>query len=120
MQRLNLVVAVLLLQFAAACGDGGSPTPTGPPAPPPNRAPTVSAAIPDQSVEAGAEVTVGVSGAFSDPDGDALSYGATSDASAIATASVSGSDVTVTGVAPGVYRFRFPGQVGGLIMPPSG
>ena len=101
MQRLNLVVAVLLLQFAAACGDGGSPTPTGPPAPPPNRAPTVSAAIPDQSVEAGAEVTVGVSGAFSDPDGDALSYGATSDASDIATASVSGSDVTVTGVAPG-------------------
>lgn len=46
-------------------------------------------------------MTVDVSGAFSDPDGDPLSYEATSDASDIATASVSGSDVTVIGEAPG-------------------
>ena len=66
-----------------------------------NRAPTVSAAVPDQSVVEGTEVAVDVSGAFSDPDGDAWSYEADSDASDVATASVSGSDVTVTGVAPG-------------------
>ena len=100
MQRLTLLVAVLLLQLVIACGDGGTQTPTTPPTPA-NRAPTVSAAIPDQSVEEGTQVTVDVSGAFSDPDGDALSYGATSDASSVTTASVSGSSVTVTGEAPG-------------------
>ena len=99
MQRLNLLVAVLLLQFVIACGDGGTQMPTTPP-PPANRAPTASAAIPDQSVEEGAQVAVDVSGAFSDPDGDALRYGATSDASSVATASVSGSSV-VAGVTPG-------------------
>ena len=100
MQRLNLLVAVLLLQLVIACGDGGTQTPTTPPTPA-NRAPAASAAIPDQSVEEGTQVTVDVSGAFSDPDGDALRYGATSDASSVTTASVSGSSVTVTGEAPG-------------------
>ena len=66
-----------------------------------NRAPTASAVIPDQSMEEGTQVTIDVSGAFSDPDADALSYEADSDASSVATASVSGSDVTVTGEAPG-------------------
>ena len=46
-------------------------------------------------------MTVDVSGAFSDPDGEALSYRATSDASSVAGVSVSGSNVTVTGEAPG-------------------
>ena len=100
MQRLTLLVAVLLLQLVIACGDGGTQTPTAPPTPA-NRAPTASAAIPDQSVEEGTQVTVDVSGAFSDPDGDALSYEAASDASSVTTASVSGSSVTVTGEAPG-------------------
>ena len=65
MHRLNQLIVVLFLQFVVACGDGGSQAPTSPPAPPPpptNRAPTASAAIPDQSVEEGAQVTVGVSG----------------------------------------------------------
>ena len=100
-KRLNLLVVVLLLQFVVACGDGGTQTPTSPPAPPTNRAPTVSTAIPSQGVEEGTEVTVDVSGAFSDPDGEALSYRATSDASSVAGVSVSGSNVTVTGEAPG-------------------
>ena len=52
-------------------------------------------------MEEGTQVTVDVSGAFSDPDGDALSYEAASDASSVTTASVSGSSVTVTGEAPG-------------------
>ena len=46
-------------------------------------------------------VAVEVSGAFRDPDGDRLTYAATSSAPAVATAAVSGSTVTVTPVAPG-------------------
>ena len=102
MHRARLLAPVLLLlQFVAGCGDGGSQTPTSPPAPPTNRAPTASTTIAGQSVEEGAQVTVDISGAFSDPDGDALRYGAASDASSVATASVSGSDLKVIGKAPG-------------------
>ena len=84
MQRLTLLVAVLLLQLVIACGDGGTQTPTTPPTPA-NRAPAASAAIPDQSVEEGTQAAVNVAGAFSDPDGDALRYEATSDASGSVT-----------------------------------
>ena len=102
MERLKRLVAVLFLQWAAACGgDGGTPGPTAPPAPPANRAPTATGTIPDVTVEADAQTTVSVSGAFTDPDGDALTYAATSDTPGVATVSVSGSTVTVTGVAPG-------------------
>ena len=101
MHRARLLAPVLLLQFVAGCGDGGSRTPTSPPAPPTNRAPTVSGAIPDRVLVENTEATVDISGAFSDPDGDALRYGAASDASSVATASVSGSDLKVTGEAPG-------------------
>ena len=110
MRRLN-VSALLLLLLVAACGDGGTTTPTSPPppAPPPtppptppaNRAPTASGTIGDHTQVAGLEVTVDVSGAFSDPDGDALTYTASSGNSDVATVSVSGSDVTVSGVAAG-------------------
>ena len=48
-----------------------------------------------------ASVTVEVSGAFRDPDGDALTYAATSSAPGVASVSMSGSAVTVTPVAPG-------------------
>ena len=102
MHRARLLAPVLLLlQFVAGCGDGGSQTPTSPPAPPTNRAPTVSGAIPDQVLVENTEATVDISGAFSDPDGDALRYVAASDASNVATASVSGSDLKVIGEAPG-------------------
>ena len=45
--------------------------------------------------------TVEVSGAFRDPDGDDLTYGASSSATAVATVSVSGSQVRVTPVSDG-------------------
>ena len=48
-----------------------------------------------------APVTVDVSGAFRDPDGDALTYGARTSAPSVASVSVSGSTVTVTAVAAG-------------------
>ena len=48
-----------------------------------------------------AAVTVEVSGAFRDPDGDRLTYGASSSAPGVARVSVSGSRVTVTSVSEG-------------------
>ena len=49
----------------------------------------------------GAAVTVEVSGAFRDPDGDRLTYGATSSSPAVAMVAVAGSVVTVTPVSEG-------------------
>ena len=51
-----------------------------------------------------APLTVEVSGAFRDPDGDALTYGASSSAPGVVTAAVSGSRVTLTPVSTGTAR----------------
>lgn len=64
--------AALAAMFAAACGDGGA---TGPSA---NRAPEPLGWIPDQTVHVGETATLDVSARFADPDGDALTYGASS------------------------------------------
>ena len=67
-----------------------------------NRAPTAANTIPDQSVTVGGSAaTVDVSSSFSDPDGDTLTYTATSSDTAIATTSVSSATVTITPVAGG-------------------
>ena len=50
--------------------------------------------------------TVDVSGAFRDPDGDPLTYGATSSAVQVAAVSISGSRVTVTPVSDGAATVR--------------
>ena len=49
----------------------------------------------------GQTVTVDISGSFSDPDGDALSYAATTSNASVATIGVSGTDLSVTGVSAG-------------------
>ena len=67
----------------------------------PNRAPTVSGSIPAQSLETGQAERIDVSRYFSDPDGDDLSYEATSRNTAIVTAAVAGDTLTLTGVAQG-------------------
>ena len=67
----------------------------------PNRGPEAVGSIPDLELAVGAEKSVDVSAYFSDPDGDALSYGATSADGSVTTVSVSGSTVTATGVAQG-------------------
>ena len=70
----------------------------------PNRAPVAVGTIPDQTVNVGGTssiATVDVSGYFSDPDGDTLTYTATSSDTTLATVSVSGATVTITGVAAG-------------------
>ena len=98
----------LLVGLAVACGGGDSvapqpapPPPPPPPPPPANRAPTVSATIPDQAVIEGQTVTVDISGSFSDPDGDALSYVVESSDTGVAGVSVSGTTLSVSGIASG-------------------
>jgi len=67
-----------------------------------NQSPMAVGSISDRSVNVGDDVSVNdVSPYFSDPDGDVLTYTATSSNTGLATASVSGSTVTVTGVAEG-------------------
>ena len=67
-----------------------------------NAAPMAGDAIADQTVTAGETVDVDVSGNFSDPDGDDLTYTAMSGDMAVATVSVTGSMVTVMGVSAGM------------------
>lgn len=92
--------------WVATCGGDGAtePTPTPPPTPPPapaNRAPTAVGSVAAQTVTVGENVTVNVASNFSDPDGNTLSYSAASSDDAVATASTSGSSVTINGVAAG-------------------
>ena len=58
---------------------------------PANRAPRPSGAISPQTIGIGQSVNLNVSSYFQDPDGDAMSYGARSNETQVASASVSGS-----------------------------
>ena len=70
-----------------------------------NQSPVPVGSISSRSVNAGDDVSVDdVSPYFSDPDGDILTYAATSSDTDLATVSVSGSAVTVTGVAEGSVK----------------
>ena len=67
-----------------------------------NTAPKTVGTIPSQTLTVGgSDVTVQLSGYFSDPDGDTLTYSATSLNSAVATVSVSGSMATLSAVGAG-------------------
>ncbi len=67
----------------------------------PNQAPEVATAIDDQSLEAGETKEVDVSSNFSDADNDDLTFTAESDDQTKATVLVTGSMLTITGVAVG-------------------
>ena len=67
----------------------------------PNRAPEAVGTIPPQTMTAGQTATVNVVSFFSDPDGDALSYSASTSDTAIVAADMSGSVLTLAGVAAG-------------------
>ncbi|MCE2455114.1 MAG: Ig-like domain-containing protein [Gemmatimonadetes bacterium] len=73
----------------SACGEDGPTTP------PPNRAPVAVGTISARTIEVGESAAFDVSGSFSDPDGDALTYTASSSDVSVATAGVSGSTLTV-------------------------
>ncbi len=78
-------------------GAAARPEPAGTAGPDqrPNRSPEALGAIAAQTLFLGDTVTVDVSAAFSDPDGDALLFRAASSDTAVALSSVSGSEVTV-------------------------
>ncbi len=63
--------------------------------------PTAVGEIPEDTLEVGETATVDLSGYFTDPDGDALAYAATARFERIARGSVTGSTMTVEGVAEG-------------------
>ena len=67
----------------------------------PNTAPTASGTIPSQVIEAGKEVSFNLAEYFSDPDGDALTFSASSSSTDVATTQIAGSLLTIAGVAPG-------------------
>ena len=67
----------------------------------PNRPPRTGQRLPAVDVTAGYPVAVTVTPYFADPDGDTLTYAATSSNTGVARVSVSGSTVTVTPVATG-------------------
>ena len=69
--------------------------------PQPNRPPRRAGSIPAQTVEVGQRATMNASQYFSDPDGDSLTYAASSSNGGVAGASVSGPAVTITAVSPG-------------------
>ncbi|MDE2663040.1 MAG: hypothetical protein OXI39_08560 [Gemmatimonadota bacterium] len=70
----------------------------------PNRPPEATADIPDQTVFAGQTATVDASAWFRDPDGDGLRYAAMSSRAAVAAVAVSGVEIAIRALAPGVTR----------------
>ena len=66
-----------------------------------NRPPVTTTRIPAQTLNTGQSVSFTIDQNFSDPDGDVLTYSATSSNSSVATAAVSGSTARITGVAAG-------------------
>ena len=66
-----------------------------------NRGPEATGSIPNQTVTTGRTATLDVMSYFHDPDGDALTYSAATSATGVATVSVSGSVLTIAGVAAG-------------------
>ena len=71
-----------------------------------NRAPVAVGTLPDQRLNLDGMLTVDVSPAFDDPDGDALTYVVSSSASGVATVQALGPRVTLTGVGEGVATMR--------------
>ena len=91
-----------LLAAALACGDGGgNPVAPTPPTTPTNRAPQASQAIPDQEVVAGGDKQLDLQDYFADPDGDPLTFEATSGDARVVTTSVTGNTLTMVAASPG-------------------
>ena len=72
----------------------------------PNRPPTAAGALPDVTLVLPGALTVDVSQAFADPDGDPLTYGASSSAPDVVTATAAGTRVTLTAAGVGAATIR--------------
>lgn len=68
----------------------------------PNRAPAAHGSMPEQTIAVGARAATDVTEYFSDPDGDALAYTASSSDATVVVVSISGADLTVGPIAKGV------------------
>ena len=91
-----------VLAAALACGDGdGNPVAPTAPTTPANRAPQASRAIPDQEVVAGGDKQLDLQDYFTDPDGDPLTFAATSGQASVVTTSVAGNTLTMVAASPG-------------------
>jgi hypothetical protein len=66
-----------------------------------NRSPVAVGTIPAHDVDVGGAISIRLGAYFSDPDGDALTYGAESSNADAASTSVEGATVTISGVADG-------------------
>ena len=84
------VVVALAATLQLTCGNGTTEPPVEP-----NRGPAPVGTIPPQELAHGDSASVNLSGYFSDPDRDPLSFAATSSDPGIASAAVMGSVVTV-------------------------
>lgn len=115
--RTNNLTLVLLccLAFAGFAGlglcegggGGSSRRPTMQIQPPAASPPVAQGAIPDQTVSEGATETLDVEPYFTDPDDDSLTYSvAVPSGASAATVTVSGSVVTIRGLAAGTARVR--------------
>ena len=67
----------------------------------PNRSPVAVGSIPDGETFVGESLEIALAGYFSDPDGDDLTYAATSSSPGVATVAVTGATARVAGVAQG-------------------
>ena len=79
-----------------------------------NRAPTVASAIADQTVTVSGTTEVALGSVFSDPDNDALTLSASSGATHKATVSISGTTLTINGVAAGTTTITVTASDGNL------
>ncbi len=85
-----------------------------------NRAPTAVGSVPSQTVMVSAgSVTVNMASYFSDPDGDTLTYTATSSHPAMATASMSGTTVSIAPIAAGASMITVTASDGSLTVTQS-
>ncbi|MDE2754574.1 MAG: hypothetical protein F4Y07_00745 [Gemmatimonadetes bacterium] len=99
MKRIVLLVGTAVTLVVAAYSCGGD-EPVAPP-PPANRPPLATGTVPAARIFVDETFTVDVSGYFTDPDGDRLTYDATVSPGTVASASVAGSVVTIVGLAAG-------------------
>ena len=72
----------------------------------PNRPPSAVGALPDLTLTAGGMSEVDVSRAFTDPDGDPLTWGVSSSAPGVVTVTAVGARLTLTAVRPGGATVR--------------
>ena len=92
LSRARAGLVALLVVVGAGCDD---------PPPDENQPPVAQGTILDMTLEPGDEESVNVASYFKDPDGDVLTYTASSATESVATVATSGSRLTVTAVATG-------------------